>query len=234
MGTPVKIRARENSCTGAGECISRQLTEEEKQRYTNTNQSKEKPPVGVLATEFIDMEVEQVKGIKINPPEKEKLLDTLGEVQGKTKAVHHTSRAFSVSATTILKWIADYGIEFDADGKVICEYEEFKELDKQMQDLAKVVDDSKPKADGDIELEDIEVGVKAKDEEKTNTITITGQESTKLRSKVGYAEHDIGNATIIYDFRADLVKVVTPNDNEMTSEVARAVALDILDIFDHE
>jgi DNA repair exonuclease SbcCD ATPase subunit len=221
MGTPVLIRAREEQCIGDGPCSEpRPMTEEEMLKY------------------YTKEEIEEMSK-KISPPAKEKLIEVLAEVQGKTKSVYHAAKVLKVSHMPIVNWIKDYGIEFDAEGKVIVE--EFKELDKQMQDLAKVaMEIPQIEATSNIitkqgeELLQEAAELLADLASKPDTITITGQETKEIRKKLGYAEHDIGNATIIYDFRADLVKIVTPNNNEMTPEVARAVAEDILDILGHE
>jgi transposase-like protein len=239
MGTPVKIRAREDRCVGAGSCSNpRPMTEAEMLKY------------------YTKEEIKRMSK-KIDPPEREKLLETLAEIQGKTKAIHHAAKIFNVSYPVVCGWIKEYGIGFDVKGTVVREPEEFKELDKQMQKLSEVeipipvIDDAgaihlemKEEASEDntekIVLDEggwhsVPSTIRADSEIKLeDTITITGQETKEITRKLGYAEHDVGNATIIYDFRADLVKVVTPNDNEMTPEVARAVAEDILDILGHE
>jgi hypothetical protein len=217
MDGPVLILAREKACRGAGECTSRPLTKEEILKY------------------YTKEEIERMR-IKLEPPAREDLIKILAERKGKTNALYHAGKVFSASSTTIAKWMKQYGIEFDAEGRVITEAKaqepEVKEeetssgtgtdtgidnqvannfIEGQLQKMKSIVDES----------------IKGQD-----TITITGQESTKLRSKLGYAEHDIGNATVIYDFRADLVKIVTPENGEMSLDVARAVAEDILDILD--
>jgi len=194
MSGPILIKAREKQCTGAGPCIPRQLTEEERIKY------------GIKK-----MEGNEVKEVKIIPPEREKLIGTLAEVTGKTKARHYAAKIFSVSVTTIDRWIKGYGIEFDAEGYVVRdrgeevppkeEASEVKQFDEEVQELSEVkipepiVDDA-----GDIEklLEELE-------NNPIGTIHIVGQETTKKHYKVGYAEYDIGNAFVQVDFRKEIV-----------------------------
>jgi hypothetical protein len=201
MGTPVKMREREEQCIGAGEPTSRPMTEEELRKY------------------YTEEEIEDM-GKKITPPEKEKLIETLAEKKGKTNAVYHASKTFKASAPLIYGWIKDYDIKFDAAGMVIREPEEasVEELDKAFNAISDVITDNAeaiqagaviiPK--GGITIEDAELGivrVVTKDEIKIegNTITITGQETTKKYYKVGYAEYDIGKAFIQIDFRKEIV-----------------------------
>jgi hypothetical protein len=104
MGTPVKIRVREEQCRGAGPCTDpRPLTEAELLKYYTKE----------------DIERMKAGNEKIQPPEKEKLIEVLAEVQGKTKAVRHAAKRFYVSTATVCKWVKEYGIEFDVEGKVI-------------------------------------------------------------------------------------------------------------------
>jgi hypothetical protein len=200
MGTPVLIRAREEQCIGAGECsLPRPMTEEELRKY------------------YTEEEIEDM-GKKITPPAKEKLIEVLGEKKGKTNAVYHAGKTFKASAPLIYGWIKDYDIKFDDAGMVIREPEEVmpeqeeattqtepesnkpeeeiqaneesepeftKYLDSQLQKLKKVVDESFTGP--------------------ADTITITGQETTKKYYKVGYAEYDIGKAFIQIDFRKEIV-----------------------------
>jgi hypothetical protein len=217
MGTPVKIREREDQCVGAGPCSeSRPMTKEEMLKY------------------YTKEEIERMSK-KLEAPAKEKLLRILAELLGKTKAIYHASKVFGVSTPVIYGWIKEYAIEFDADGKVIVE-EKTPEQEVKEELLRE-----EPKLENPVvnefigeQLQKMKNLVNESIKGPNNTITITGQETKEISKRLGYAEHDIGNATIIYDFRADLVKVVTPNDNEMTPEVARAVAEDILDILGHE
>lgn len=102
MGTPIPIRSREEQCKGAGECISRPMTEEEFKKYFGGK--------GMVK--------------KLETPSKEKLIEVLAEQQGKTKSMHHAAKAFAVSATTICNWIKNYGIQFDESGCVIRQTEE--------------------------------------------------------------------------------------------------------------
>jgi hypothetical protein len=213
MGTPVKIRAREEQCVGAGPCGDpRPLTKEEMLKYYTK---------------------EEIEGMskKIGPPEREKLLIILSELLGKTKAIYHAAKVFNVSAPVIYGWIKDYGIQFDADGRVI-------------RDNAKVVESEEkpiqmPSSESEEEKEefhvvgsDIKIDIVADDE--ADTIHITGQETKEIPKRLGYAEHDIGNATLQIDFRKELVKIITPDNDEMTFEEAIAAAELILDILGHE
>lgn len=235
----ILIIEREKQCTGASECISRPMTKEEKRKYGSVKPTKEKPVFHIPETP--KREVEKVKGIKITPPEKEKLIEVLAGVKGKTGARSKTStmgyvaKYFSVSIPTIIKWTKQYGIEFDAEGYVITNQGE-KLIEEAAMQMGKE-EDGLVHAEVKYELKYEPIDIFPKpldDEERTDTITITGQETKEVTKKLGYAEHDVGNATVIYDFRADLVKIVTPSNNEMTPEVARAVAEDILDILGHE
>jgi hypothetical protein len=224
MGTPVGIRSREEQCVGAGKCSEpRPLTEEEMKKY------------------YTESEVKEMSK-KIEPVEKEKLVGILGEVSGKTKAVSHAAKVFDVSAPVIYTWIKEYGIEFDDCGKVIRESDkvvgqkEAAEFEESIQGISEVMQGYKPPIiDGKtIVITDPTVLLEKEVIDNHGSITIVGQETKEITKRLGYAEHDVGNATVIYDFRADLVKIVTPNNNEMTPEVARAVAEDLLDILGHE
>lgn len=218
MGGPIRILAREKQCVGAGKCESRPLTEEEILKYGSIKPTKGKPVFHIPKTPT-KKEVEKM-GAKIIPPAKEKLLETLTGIRGKTKAVKNAAKIFGTSDPTIYKWMKDYGIDFDVDGLVIVKVEDPK------QELAgdDITDDIKA----------IQMGTVIIPKKEPGTITIAGQETEEIHRKLAYAEHDIGSATVIYDFRADLVKIVTLDDNEMTPEVARAVAEDILDILGNE
>jgi hypothetical protein len=178
------------------------------------------------------MEVEEMKGVKITPPEKEKLLDTLAEVQGKTRAIQYASRAYFVSATTILKWIADYGIEFDAEGKVVVEDETLNPEAKEETPQAigdGITDDTEalragatiiPK--GDIVIDgDSYINEEIVIEEKPDSITITGQETKEIPVKIGYVEYEVGKSTVIVDYRAELVAI---NGMELPQDEADAIA----------
>jgi hypothetical protein len=216
MGTPVKIRAREDQCMGAGPCSDpRPMTEEEMLKY------------------YTKEEIDRM-GSKIKPPAKEKLIEVLAERTGKTKALYHAVKVFAVSAPVVSKWIKEYGIEFDADGKVICEYEEFKELDKQMQEITKVVGDGTINvteaiqtgdvviSKGELTNEDEEIGIKAKGEIKPEgTINITGQETKEIPVKIGYVEYEVGKSTVIVDYRSELVAI---NGMELLQDEADAIA----------
>jgi len=276
MSGPIRILAREKQCVGAGDCVSRPMTEEEMRKY------------------YTKEEIEEMAK-KIEPPAKEKLLETLTGIRGKTKAVYAAAKAYKVSASVVFGWIKDYDIKFDVAGYVVREPEEVmlvhestpltveiggkmithdgekliqtatEQLDKEMERLSEVkipkptIDDEgtitfqeadevvisgiqsiEEPSEQEKEIQSIEKAINKtvnlinKILQDSGTITITGQETKEITKRLGYAEHDIGNATVIYDFRADLVKITTPDDNEMTPEVARAVAEDILDILGHE
>jgi hypothetical protein len=209
MGTPVKIRDREERCVGAGPCGDpRPLTKEEMLKY------------------YTKEEIERMSK-KISPPEREKLLIILSELLGRTKAIYHAAKVFNVSAPVIYGWIKEYGIEFDDNGKVIHEPEEFKELDKQMQEVAKVVGDSTVPAP-EIKVVLDEGGIHHELVEKTkadivddSTITITGQETKEIPVKIGYVEYDIGKSTVIVDYRAELVAI---NGMEFSKDEADSIA----------
>ena len=107
---------------GAGECTSRPLTEEEKHKFDNIKPQKR--------NRFIPMESEiekifEMEDLSMNPkivaPEKEELIETLSQVQGKAKALRHAAKEYSVSNTTVLNWTKRLGIEFDVYGKVVVE-----------------------------------------------------------------------------------------------------------------
>jgi hypothetical protein len=195
MGTPVKIRAREDQCVGAGPCSDpRPMTDEEMLKY------------------YTKEEIEEMSK-KLEAPAKEKLIEILAEKQGKTNALYHAVKVFAVSAPVISRWIKEYGIEFDADGKVIAE-------DKAQEPEVKEDVPSESLGNQKIILSDIVYPFAEADKP---TITITGEETTKKHYKVGYAEYDIGNATLQVDFRQELVKIISPSDNEMTFEEAEAM-----------
>jgi hypothetical protein len=206
MGTPVKIRAREDQCVGAGPCSeSRPLTAEEMLKY------------------YTKEEIERMSK-KLDAPAKEKLIEILAEKKGKTKAIYHASKVLGVSTPVIYGWIKEYGIEFDAEGKVIVE-------DKTHEPEVKVDVPSKSLGNREIILSDI---VYPFVEADRSTITITGKETKEIPKRLGYAEHDIGNATLQIDFRKELVKIITPDNDEMTFEEAIAASELILDILGHE
>ena len=274
MGGPIRILAREKQCTGANECISRQMTEEEIKKYGGIKPTKGKPAFHIPETP-IKKEVEELKGARIIPPEKEKLLKSLSAFQGKTKAIRHATRVYSVSTTTINKWIKDYDIKFDAAGYVVREPEEVFEVCESIpltveiggktitHEREKLIEED-PKAVGDSvaefkkQVKDLEEAIVNSIEDGniiTNkgeklieeaakeladlankpVITITGQEvEQKVPKRLGYAEHDVGDATVIFDFRKELIKVVTPENGEMTFETAIAVAEEILDVLGNE
>lgn len=56
---------------------------------------------------------------KIELPEKEKLIETFSQVQGKTKTMRHAAKIYFVSVGTVSKWIKELGIQFDEAGMVI-------------------------------------------------------------------------------------------------------------------
>jgi hypothetical protein len=195
MGTPVKIRAREDQCVGAGPCSeSRPMTEEEMLKY------------------YTKEEIERMSK-KLDAPAKEKLIEILAEKQGKTNSTVHAAETFKVSAPTVYGWIKEYGIEFDGEGKVIVE-------NKALEPEVKEDVPSESLGNQKIILSDIVYPFAEADKP---TITITGEETTKKHYKVGYAEYDIGNATLQVDFRQELVKIISPSDNEMTFEEAEAM-----------
>ena len=239
MGTPIKLISREKQCVGVGKCISRPMTKEEQRKYGGVKPTKGKPVFHIPVKETKG-EVEKVKGVRIIPPEREKLIETLAEVQGKTKARHHAAKIFSVSVSTIDRWIKQYGIEFDAEGKAIREPEEFAELDKQMGDLTKLLAHSatdntetiKPAEftiipKGELSEEFLKYNRdKAEENARSDTITITGQETTKKYYKIGYAEYDIGeNVLIKVDFRQELIRIESDKEDMTFTEIEAVIDL---------
>lgn len=203
MGTSVKIRAREEQCRGAGPCIPRKMTEEEKLKYANIKPLKEKPPIGVLEEEFLDMEDIRMNK-KIDPPSKEKLIEVLAECQGKTKAVYHACKAYDVSVPVIHRWIKDYGIEFDYEGRVI----------KKSEDVVGDLPPAEEKNDNHEPQESnsnnsvgcFESDVMA-DQERAKAMTEKEAKSIKNLCNLGYAEYDIGDSLIQIDYRKKLVSI---------------------------
>jgi hypothetical protein len=217
MGTPVKIRAREDQCVGAGPCSNpRPLTAEEMLKY------------------YTKEEIERMSK-KLDAPAKEKLIETLQEKQGKTNALYHAVKVFEVSAPVVSRWIKEYGIEFDFEGKVIAE-------DKSPEpEVKEELLQEEPKQENPVvnefigeQLQKMKNLVDESIEGPDNTITITGKETKEIPKRLGYAEHDIGNATLQIDFRKELVKIITPDNDEMTFEEAIAASELILDILGHE
>lgn len=232
MGTPVKIREREDSCTGAGECTSRPMTEEEKIKY------------GIKAKEE-----KELKEVIIQPPEKEKLIEALSKVKGKTKAKHYAAKMFSVSITTIDRWLKQYGIEFDDEDRVICESEP-KAQKQAPQAIGNSINDDTEAIQAGAIIKQGEITLKEPDKitvtgiepikKPEHTITIKGQETTKLTHRVGYAEYDIGNAVVQIDYRQELVKIgkcnneSLPTEEPISFEEAIAAAELILDVLGDE
>jgi transposase len=198
MGTPVPIRKREFECKGAGECISRPMTEEEFKKYFGGK--------GMVK--------------KLETPSKEKLIEVLAEVQGKTKSMRHAAKAFAVSATTVYNWIKEYGIEFDESGCVIRESEETTPI---LEDAAQ---ENIPKLETkEFAMETMKKIAEALEETKEET----KQKEKALHCKVGYAEYDISeNLWLKVDFRQKLVSV---NDcKEFTFEEAEALTELMLEV----
>lgn len=194
MGTPIPIRSREEQCKGAGECISRPMTEEEFKKYFGGK--------GMVK--------------KLETPSKEKLIEVLAEVQGKTKSMHHAAKAFAVSATTISNWIKNYGIQFDESGCVI------REPDEPTPILEDAAQENIPK----LETKEFAMETMKKIAE---TLDETKQKEKALPCKVGYAEYDISeNLWLKVDFRQKLVSV---NDcKEFTFEEAEALTELMLEV----
>ena len=124
MGTPVPLKSREEQCRGADPTVhTRKLTEEERRYYDSLEKPKKKavlisPEDESLYNERCDLDLK--KGNKIDPPEKQVLIEKLAEVEGsKTKAMKHAAEAFAVSMTTMYVWTKELNIEFGEDGKVI-------------------------------------------------------------------------------------------------------------------
>lgn len=112
MGTPVPLKSREEQCKGADMTVyTRQLTEEERRYYDSLGKPAKKsvfifPEDESLYIERSDIELGNNK--KIDPPEKDILLEKLAEVAGsKTKAMKHAAEAFAVSMTTM--YLCIYG-----------------------------------------------------------------------------------------------------------------------------
>lgn len=126
MGTPVPSKTREQEYSEKitePEVVTRQLTEEERRYYDSLAKPKKKavlisPEDESLYNERCDLDLK--KGNKIDPPEKQVLIEKLAEVEGsKTKAMKHAAEAFAVSMTTMYVWTKELNIEFGEDGKVI-------------------------------------------------------------------------------------------------------------------
>jgi hypothetical protein len=239
MGTPALIKSREMQCVGAGEPISRPMTEEEMLKYSSIKPLGKKPAAYIMASEFTDLEVEEMKGVKINPPEKEKLLDTLGEIQGKTKAIYHAAKVFKISSQTIYNWMKGYGIEFDDSGKVI---RERVEVTSEQEEATTRIESEAIKPEEEIQANEESESVvteyldsqiqklkKVVDESFTGPggiITIAGQETEKKYYTIGYAEYDIGsNILVKIDFRQELIKIDNENQDMTFSEVEAIVDL---------
>ncbi len=244
MGGPIRILAREKQCVGAGDCVSRPMTEEEKIKY------------GIK-------EDRKLKKVKITPPEKEKLLEILAEVQGKTKAIMHAAEVFSVSKTTMLKWIKDYGIDFDAEGRAIVKVAEEVlpvqecppltvkiEGDRLTHDGEKLFqgvlqealnEANKAKPEGTVDFQNASFVMGSCGEMKLDdNITATGEEKKAIPRKPSYVEYDIGNAIVQIDFREKLVNIgksgeeYPPTDQPISFEEAVVVAKLVLDILGNE
>jgi hypothetical protein len=144
---------------------------------------------------------------KIEPPEKEKLIEALATKKGRTNAIHYASETFKVSAPVIYKWIKEYGILFGDLGLVDCEQKEVIPPKEEHKN-----DEEPPIIDaGKIEVKNTNF----------ETITITGKETTEIPQKLAFAEYDIGKSVVQVDFRASLVSI---NGMELPSEEAEAIA----------
>lgn len=212
MGTPVQMIEREIQCVGAGECVSRPMTEEERFKYFGEKR-----------------EVQEVVK-KIAPPKREELIEILAQAQGKTNSIYRAAKALAVSTTTIYNWLNDYGIQFDEDGQVIQEsaipeleeVEKIAELENSFQEIAKL-DFPKPEIETEENFrpsEEFALGVM---EEIAEALETAKQKAKALPCKVAYAEYDITeNLCVIVDFRQELVSI---NDcKEFTFEEAEAAA----------
>lgn len=121
MGTPVPYRPREEQCKGAGECIPRQMTEEERQYYSKFGPLKKKPTPAVMFEDINnkkEMEVDEMKkeGRKITLPERAELVKVLNEVMGKTRSITNAGKKYSVSGPTIYEWIKQYKLSYGLGG----------------------------------------------------------------------------------------------------------------------
>lgn len=228
MGTPVRILEREMQCVGAGKCESRPMTEEEKIKY------------GIKSKEANEV----MKGVKITPPDREKLVKVLAKVEGKTKSIYHACKAFKVSSQTIYNWIKQYGIEFDAEGRVICECKP-ETQEQAPQTIGESINDDTKTIQAEAIIRQGDIVLKGPDKVTiTDFQTIEGlnnnQETTKLTHRVGYAEYDIGNAVVQIDYRQGLVKIgkisndSLPTEEPISIEEAIAAAELILDVFGNE
>lgn len=198
MSGPIEIKERLMQSVGAGECTSRPLTEEEKHKFDNIKPQKR--------ARFIPMESEieeifEMEDLSMNPkivaPEKEELIETLSQVQGKAKALRHAAKEYSVSNTTVLNWTKRLGIEFDVYGKVVVENKDPVVLGIDKEGFYTT---SEPKAESK--------------EEKPETDSA----KDKPKSKLGYAEHDIGNAILQIDFRDKLVNISKSGEESIAVE----------------
>jgi hypothetical protein len=226
MGGPILIRAREEQCRGAGPCSEPcPVTEEEMLKY------------------YTNKEIEEM-GKKKEAPGKEKLIEALSELTGKTRAIIHTARKFGVSGPAIYNWMKEYDIKFGDDGKVIIESkpEAKEEIQQAVGDGIK--DDTAAIQAGAPIIPNVELTSEdafeytgkdfATDEIKVEgpKIIIAGQETKKISSRLAYEEHDIGDTLVQIDHRQELVSI--GNGKDMTFEEAIAAAELILDILDHE
>jgi hypothetical protein len=189
MGTPVKIRAREDQCMGAGPCSDpRPMTEEEMLKY------------------YTKEEIDRM-GSKIKPPAKEKLIEVLAECEGKTKALYHAVKVFAVSAPVVSKWIKEYGIEFDSEGRAI---KESKDVVGDLPPAEEQNESTEPQEQNSNESVGCFESVVIEEQERTKAMTEAAEkeaESIKDLCNLGYAEYDIGNSLIQIDYRKKLVSI---------------------------
>jgi hypothetical protein len=189
MGTPVKIRAREDQCMGAGPCSDpRPMTEEEMLKY------------------YTKEEIERMS-VKIIPPEREKLIEVLAECEGKTKALYHAVKVFAVSAPVVSKWIKEYGIEFDSEGRAI---KENKDVVGDLPPAEEQNESTEPQESNNNDSVGCFESVVIADQEKAKAMVEAAEkeaESNKDFNNLGYAEYDIGNSLIQIDYRKKLVSI---------------------------
>ena len=81
---------------------------------------------------------------KIDPPEKQVLIEKLAEVEGsKTKRMKHAAEAFAVSMTTMYVWTKELNIEFGEDGKVIIPEAEIQKAEQQESSSGELDNDTR-------------------------------------------------------------------------------------------
>lgn len=183
-----------------------------------------------------------MKSTKIELPEKEKLIEVLAQVKGKTKAIRHAAKVYFTSMTPISNWIKEYGIQFDDSGMVIREGNEPVGPERKVSLLKEIALEVKPEfsipgyetitdatvakqadtQESNFASEILELLKEAKPEIVNDfKVTIIDQETNELPYKLGYAEYDIEGVLVQVDFRKQLVSI--NNSKDMTFEECNGV-----------